>query len=295
MSISRRTSACTSGAARIISVKRRRASSSLSCQMAIKRPSPKAAAALELADAIVDPSNPLTSRVAVNRIWATISAVPWWPLRGNFGKLGETPSHPELLDYLAARLIELNWSVKTPHREIMLSNAYALSARSVEPNGKMDPDNKLVWRANRRRLDVEPMRDTLLFASGELYEAPGGPAAELNDVCNVRRTVYGSVSRRRLDGTLALFDFPNPVATSEGRIQTATPLQQLFFLNSDFIRERARAFSACARKASESDRSRIRVAYRLLFQREPPGSEVELGLEYSRQARRPGPVIHKPY
>jgi hypothetical protein len=244
------------------------------------KPFTKGSGRLELAEAIVDPSNPLTSRVAVNRIWGYHFGRPLVATPGNFGKLGETPSHPELLDYLAARFLELDWSVKALHREIMLSNAYALSARSVEPNAGVDPDNKLVWRANRRRLDVEPMRDTLLFASGELYETRGGPAIALNDVCNVRRTVYGFVSRRRLDGTLALFDFPNPVATSDGRVQTATPLQQLFFLNSEFIQERARAFADRVRKASTSDRTRIRDAYRILFQREPLDPELKLGLEY---------------
>ncbi|MCW5976925.1 MAG: PSD1 domain-containing protein [Bryobacteraceae bacterium] len=244
------------------------------------RPFTNGSGRLELANAIASPENPLTARVAVNRIWGYHFGRPIVGTPGNFGKLGEAPTHPELLDYLAARLVELKWSQKALHREIMLSNAYALSAQSVEPNRTKDPDNKLVWRANRQRLDVEPMRDTLLFVSGELDERRGGEALEIGDDCNLRRTVYGFVSRRRLDSTLALFDFPNPVATSDARIHTATPLQQLYFLNSEFIQERAGAFALRLRSSARGDRERIREAYRILLQREPLAPELRLGLTY---------------
>ena len=241
------------------------------------KPFRASSARLELAKAIANPENPLTTRVAVNRVWGyhfgrAIAATP-----GNFGKLGEPPTQPELLDYLAARLVELNWSVKALHREIMLSNTYSLSSESAEPNATVDTDNKLLWRANRQRLDIEPMRDTLLMVSGELDVTPGGEAAKLSEACNVRRTLYGFVSRRRLDGTLSLFDFPNPVATSDGRIHTATPLQQLFFLNSEFIQMRARAFAARITEAAANDRDRIRQAYQILFQREPLSAESAVG------------------
>jgi hypothetical protein len=162
----------------------------------------------------------------------------------------------------------------------MLSKAYGLSAKIQEPNQTQDPDNKLLWRANRRRLDVEPMRDTLLFVSSELDEKQGGPAIKLTEPDNKRRTVYGFVSRRRLDGTLSLFDFPNPVATSDGRIQTATPLQQLFYLNSDFIRKRAAELSQRLQSAASNDVSRIREAYRILYQRQPVADELKIGTDY---------------
>jgi hypothetical protein len=235
---------------------------------------------LELAEAIATPENPLTSRVIVNRVWGYHFGRPLVATPGNFGRLGEKPAHPELLDYLAARLIELKWSLKALHREIMLSRVYGLRAEAVEPNSAIDADNRLFWRANRRRLDVEPMRDTLLFVSGELEDRLGGEAAALAEPENRRRTVYGFVSRRRLDGTLALFDFPNPMLTSDGRIQTATPLQQLFFLNSEFVQARARAVSARLEQAAGGERERIRMAYRILFQRQPTGAEMRLAREY---------------
>jgi hypothetical protein len=162
----------------------------------------------------------------------------------------------------------------------MLSNVYALSAVASPQNHAVDPDNKLFWRANRRRLDVEPMRDTLLFLTGELDETRGGEARKLTDLENRRRTVYGFVSRRRLDGTLSLFDFPNPVATSDARVQTATPLQQLFFMNSEFIRQRAESLARRLEGAAPDARGRVREAYRVLFQRSAAKAEIEAGLNY---------------
>jgi hypothetical protein len=199
---------------------------------------------------------------------------------GNFGQLGEKPSNPELLDYLAARLVEQGWSLKALHKEMMLSAAYQLSARAVEPNQTQDPENSMTWRWTRRRLDIEPLRDTLLAVTGELDRAVGGEPFKLSDNGVKRRTVYGSVSRRKLDGTLALFDFPNPVATSEQRILTATPLQQLFFLNSEFIQERAKTLAARVAEMGGDDAARIRAAYRMILQREALPEEIRLGVNY---------------
>ncbi len=234
---------------------------------------------LELAEAVASDRNPLTARVIVNRVWMYHFGRPLVATPGNFGKMGEQPTHPELLDYLAARLIESHWSLKALHREILLTKVYALGAGTLEANENVDADNKLLWRANRRRLDVEPMRDTLLFVSGDLDETQGGPAEKLSEPCNLRRTVYGLVSRRQLEGTLALFDFPNPMATSDERVQTATPLQQLFFLNSSFIEQRARSLARRVAPAGDQ-RARIEKAYGLLFQRKPSQEETALGLEY---------------
>jgi Protein of unknown function (DUF1553) len=234
---------------------------------------------LELAEDVASDKNPLTARVIVNRVWMYHFGQPLVATPGNFGKMGEKPTHPELLDYLAARLIESNWSLKALHREIMLTKVYALAAGTLEANENVDADNKLLWRANRRRLDVEPMRDTLLFVSGDLDERQGGPAEKLGEPCNLRRTVYGFVSRRSLEGTLALFDFPNPMSTSDSRIPTATPLQQLFFLNSSFIQERARSLARRVHAAGDQ-RARVAEAYRVLFQRKPSKEETAIGLEY---------------
>ena len=235
---------------------------------------------LQLAEAVASDSNPLTPRVIANRVWMYHFGRPLAGAPGNFGRLGEQPTHPELLDYLAARLMEERWSLKALHREIMLSNVYALGAATAEPNRTVDPDNKLLWRAHRRRLDVEPMRDTLLFLTGDLKESRGGEARKLTDLENHRRTVYGFVSRRRLDGTLSLFDFPNPVATSDARVQTATPLQQLFFMNSEFVRQRAESLAKKLQSAAPDDSARVREAYRVLFQRAATVAEIKTGLAY---------------
>ena len=234
---------------------------------------------LDLAKAVADPANPLTARVAANRVWMYHFGRALVGTPGNFGRLGEKPSHPELLDYLAARLIEQGWSLKALHKEIMLSATYSLGTKVSAANETIDADNKLYWRANRRRLDVEPLRDTLLFVSGELDEKSRGEAKALTDAENKRRTIYGFVSRRSLDRTLGLFDFPNPMTVSDQRIQTATPLQQLFFLNSSFAQDRARGLAARVEQAGDN-RARIRKAYSILFQRSPNPEELKLGLQY---------------
>ena len=248
----------------------------------------KGSGRLELAEAIASPANPLTARVMVNRIWQSRFGTGIVATSSNFGQLGEKPSHPELLDYLAARFVEQGWSMKALHREILLSSVYQLAARHDERNFAVDPDNRLLWRANRRRLDIEPLRDVLLQVAGELDQTSGGPPKKLTADDNKRRTVYGFVSRRRLDGTLALFDFPNPNSTSEQRIQTATPLQQLFFLNSGFVEARAKALSERLQGMGTDDASRIREAYRLLYSRVPAPEETRAGIEYLQAEPKDG-------
>jgi hypothetical protein len=197
----------------------------------------------------------------------------------NFGKLGEPPTHPELLDYLASRFVEHGWSMKKIHREIMLSATYALSSEYSEPNSAVDPDNRLWWRANLRRLDVEAMRDSLLFVAGTLDPKMGGPALPLHDEKNTRRTIYGAISRAKPDRFLRLFDFPDPNETSEQRIATNVPAQQLFFLNSDFVRKQAE--SLAQRIAfKESQPEQIKEAYQILYGRMPAQQEVRYGAEF---------------
>ncbi|MFN7992496.1 MAG: PSD1 and planctomycete cytochrome C domain-containing protein [Bryobacteraceae bacterium] len=235
---------------------------------------------LELAEAITDPRNPLTARVMVNRIWQHHFGQGLVRTPSNFGQLGDRPSHPELLDYLAARFVAGGWSIKAMHREIMLSAAYQESADYSEKAFAIDPENRFLWRANRRRLDVESLRDSLLFVAGDLDPAAGGPASRLGPE-NKRRTVYGYVSRRKLDGMLALFDFPNPNNTSESRMTTNVPLQRLFFMNGDLV---ATASKDLVRRVGEQggDRERIRRAYRLVYERHPSAEEMRLGLEFLR-------------
>ncbi|MFN7921232.1 MAG: PSD1 and planctomycete cytochrome C domain-containing protein [Bryobacteraceae bacterium] len=244
------------------------------------QPFTKGSGRLELAEAIASSTNPLTPRVMVNRVWQYHFGRALVGTPANFGQLGEKPSHPELLDYLAARLLDSGWSIKAVHREIMLSNTYRLSSASSVANFASDPDNKLFWRANRRRLEIEPLRDTLLAITGELDLEGGGLAQKLTDPKNRKRTIYGFVSRRRLDGTLSLFDFPNPNNTSEQRIETATPLQALFFLNSEFLTDRSKALAAKLEKLAPDDAGRIKQAYRMLYGRAPVEKELRLGLDY---------------
>jgi hypothetical protein len=164
----------------------------------------------------------------------------------------------------------------------MLSATYQLSAAFDDRNFAADPDNRLLWRANRRRLDAESLRDSTLFVAGTLDSACGGPAQKLADEKNNRRTVYGFVSRRKLDPMLQLFDFPNPNNTSEQRLVTNVPLQRLYFMNSP---AEGRAAVALARRLDDSgDREKVRAAYRILFGRPPSDDETKLGLDYLREA-----------
>jgi len=240
----------------------------------------KGSGRLELAEAIANPANPLTARVIMNRVWLHHFGAGIVRTPSDFGRMGDRPSHPELLDYLAARLIENRWSLKAMHREIMLSAAYALSSEQVEKNFSVDPENRLLWRANLRRLDGEALRDSLLAVSGELDPAVGGPPLRLNDVKNARRTVYGFVSRWKLDSTLSLFDFPNPNTTAEKRLATITPPQQLYFLNGDFVWDRARALAGRVAGEGPDDDAKVRAAYRRIFARDPLPAELKLGLKF---------------
>ncbi len=243
------------------------------------RPFTQGSGRLELANAIASPKNPLTARVMVNRIWQRHFGVGIVPTPSNFGKLGQQPTHPELLDHLATHFVAEGWSVKKLHREIMLSATYQLSSATDDADRKADPENQLYWRMNRRRLDVEAWRDALLSASGNLDPAVGGPSADLNATSNHRRTLYGAVSRHNLNGLLRLFDFPDPNLTAEKRPVTIVPLQQLFVLNSEFMTEQARGL--VKQLASEKDdATKIQKAFVRLYGRPATEREVKLGLDF---------------
>lgn len=239
---------------------------------------------LDLADSIVDPKNPLTPRVIVNRVWQHHFGQGIVRTPGNFGAQGDRPVEPELLDYLAADFVKNGWSLKQLHRTIMLSAAYQSSAESNEKSLAVDPENRLLWRYNRQRLDAEALRDDLLFVSGNLDLQQGGPAAHLGNE-NRRRTVYGFVSRRKMDSDFALFDFPNPNNTSEQRISTNVPLQRLYFMNNDWVIAQARSV---AEKLTGDDAKRIDGIYRLLFQREPTPQEKKMALDFLSGADKNG-------
>jgi len=192
------------------------------------------------------------------------------------------------LDTLALRFIESGWSMKWLHREIMRSAVYRLSS-NYDPEGmQKDPDNQLLWRMPRRRLEVEVWRDALLAASGSLDETMGGPTTNLSDSNNRRRTVYGAISRHDLNGLLRLFDFPDANVTSAGRSETTVPQQQLFVLNSEFFVKQAKALATRLEKeGGEDPKARITLAYQILFGRDPDTEELALGEEFISQEKQP--------
>jgi hypothetical protein len=241
---------------------------------------------LELAHAIADPKNPLTARVLVNRVWQYHFGRGIVGTPSNFGKLGERPTHPELLDHLAARFLASGWSIKALHREILLSATYRTSCDRDERNAVVDPANRLCWRMNRQRLDVESWRDALLAASGELDGTIGGAPADIGNVANKRRTLYGKISRHNLDSLLRLFDFPDPNITSGARPVTIVPLQQLFVLNSEFMIARARSLSAKLTAEEKDDAARIRRAFVRVFGRPACEREVQMGLAFLRDTEK---------
>jgi mono/diheme cytochrome c family protein len=238
---------------------------------------------LELAHAVASKANPLTARVMVNRIWQHHFGSGLVASASNFGNLGERPSHPELLDWLAHRFMTSGWSIKAMHRDIMLSAAYQQSSRFDSHAFIKDPGNALLWRMNRRRLDVEAWRDAMLAVADHLDATIGGPSVSLDAPSNHRRTLYATISRHDLAWMLRLFDFPDPNITSGGRALTTVPLQQLFVLNSEFMVTNAGAIAARLLSLSRPDRNdgeRIRQAYLLLYGRAATERELSLGLAY---------------
>jgi hypothetical protein len=237
---------------------------------------------LELARAIVTDGAPLAARVIVNRVWKHHFGRGLVETPSDFGRQGDRPSHPELLDDLAARFVASGWSLKWLHREIMLSSAYRQTSEPDKAKQATDPDNRWLWRMNRRRLEVEAWRDAMLAVNDTLDPNLGGPPQELTDSNNHRRTLYGLVRRRDLTDLLRLHDFPDPLAHSASRIPTTTPLQQLFTLNGPLLRREAAALA----KRLEADAPaggeiRIRRAYALLFNRAPTGKEIRLALAFT--------------
>ena len=233
---------------------------------------------LDLANAIASKDNPLTARVIVNRVWQQHFGKGLVGTPSNFGKLGDRPTHPELLDWLTLNFIERGWSIKTLHRTIMLSSTYQLKSSTTAAGIATDGDNAMLWHANRRRMDVEIWRDSLLAVSGNLDRTTGGPTFDLKSESN-RRTVYAKISRHELDGLLRLFDFPDANVTADKRTVTTVPQQQLFALNSEFMLKQAKSFAARLQRLS-SDPERIRAGYQQAYGRMPADKERSLGERY---------------
>jgi hypothetical protein len=235
---------------------------------------------LELANAIASAENPLTARVMVNRIWKYHFGEGIVRTTSNFGQLGDRPTHPELLDYLAARFVESGWSVKAMQREMVLSAAYQMSSNAVAQAAAKDPENRLVSHAYTwDRIDAEALRDSILMVAGNLDVTAGGPPKPLTDDFQ-RRAIYATVSRSKPDRTMAVFDFPDPNSTSEQRMITVGPMQRLFFMNSKFMAQQSNAFAERIDKEASDDRARISHAYHILFDRAATDEEISLGLEF---------------
>ncbi len=236
----------------------------------------------QLAEAVADPENPLTARVIVNRIWLQHFGRALVRTPSNFGTLGETPTHPELLDWLASEFVAKSWSIKNLHRLIMSSATYRASSVFVREAFDQDGDNRSIWRMNPRRMDVEAWRDSLLAVTGELDATIGGPAID-NIVGSRRRTLYAKVSRNNpysSDKFLRLFDFPIPRATNAKRTSNVIPQQFLFMLNSQFMIDRAKALAVRLEKDAKEPNARIARAYALLYGREPTEREMTIGATF---------------
>ncbi len=247
---------------------------------------------LELAEWLAAPENPLTGRVMVNRLWHHLFGKGLVRTVDNFGVMGDKPTHPELLDHLAVRFRENGGSVKKMIREIVLSRAYRMGSSHDPGNFAVDPENDLVWRVNRRRLDAESIRDAMLAVSGRLDLNPprgsavaragdgGGPfgggfgrqgrQAPAPENC---RSVYLSIVRDRVPEALEVFDFAGPEAVTGSRESTNVPSQALYLMNSAAVMALAERMAERLEQAERDGKSRLEWAYRLALSRPPSGEE----------------------
>lgn len=256
---------------------------------------------LELAQWLTRPQHPLTGRVWVNRVWQHLFGAGLVATPDNFGTTGERPSHPRLLDQLAVRFVADGWSTKRLIRALVSSRTYRQSSRFDRQAFLQDPDNRLLWRATKRRLDAEAIRDAMLRVSGELdFDRP--PASLVGRVIGDRpisligldrrlpadldgathRSVYLPIIRDRLPDVLDLFDFAEPSLVTGRRETTNVPFQALYLMNSPFVQDRAAAFAKRLLESSADDQQRIRDGYRRCFNREPDAHELQRSLDFLR-------------
>ncbi len=260
----------------------------------------------ELAAWLTAGSNPLTARVAVNRVWLHLFGRGLVRTPDDFGRNGEAPSHPELLGHLAVRFMADGWSVKRLVRELVMSRTYRLSTASEPAAYAADPDDVLLWRARPRRLDAEAIRDAMLSASGELDPRPlhGSMVAQAGDVFvggrfrperfntpSNRRSLYLPVVRDAVVDALEVFDFAEPSLVVTARDETNVPAQALYLMNSPFVMDQSRALARRILDApGGSERGRVVLAHRLVLGRTPDESEIVRALGYlGRESTEPGP------
>lgn len=235
---------------------------------------------LEMAEAIIDPANPLTARVMVNRVWTHHFGAGLVTTPGDFGLRADPPSHPELLDWLTSEFIASGWSLKKLHRLIVLSATYRQSSTGPEDSSELahartiDPANRLLWRMNVHRLSFEEMRDSMLAVSGQLdLRSSGKPTNLFTKPFPVRRTLYGLVDRQFLPGTLRIFDFANPDLPIPQRSETTVPQQSLFLMNHPLTLERAKALAQTLPEGAGAA-DQIRQIYQSVLQRDPTPSQL---------------------
>ncbi len=237
---------------------------------------------LQLAQAIIDPKNPLTARVMMNRLWQQHWGTGFVDTPDDLGNMSSVPTHPELLDWLAATFVENQWSIKSMHRLIVLSAAYQQSSAPNPSYVELDPNNKFLWRYNLRRMDFEELHDSLLAIAGELDRTRGGkPVAISSEAFAKRRSIYTLIDRTNPPELLTQFDFPSPDVSSGRRYETLVPQQALFLMNSPMVIETARKLVDRPGFADlKSDDLRVTSLYLAIFQRWPTKKEVEIGLRY---------------
>jgi hypothetical protein len=265
--------------------------------MVSKQPSiVKGSGRKELAEWLASKDNPLAARVMVNRVWLHLFGRGLVATPDNFGTMGQAPSHPELLDYLAVTFQEDGWSVKKLIRRLVLTRAYQLAAKTNAGNHEIDPDNVYLWRATKRRLDAEALRDSILAISGTLDRSAlvgsavarggdgytGGVAKFASDPKFAHRSVYLPIVRNALPEVLTLFDFPDPSLVCGQRQTTTVPAQALFFLNNTWVIQQAGSTADRLLAAKGTDRDRIELAYVLCYGRSATEREATAAEEFLR-------------
>jgi hypothetical protein len=264
-----------------------------------RKPFQQGSGRLELAQRIAAADNPLTARVIVNRVWLHHFGEGLVRTPSDFGLRSEPPTHPELLDYLASRLVKEGWSLKKLHRLITLSSTYQQSSNGAAEGQKSDPENRLLWKMNRRRLDFEATRDALLAAGGDMDLKIGGPSIDLlAQPFSRRRSVYGSIDRQNLPGLFRTFDLATPDTTSPQRHTTTVPQQALYLMNSPFVVEQAQRLMKRPEISGVADSTeRVQRLYTILFGRPASAEEISLARQFleSKESSGSGPNKLKPW
>lgn len=259
--------------------------------------SDKSSGRLELAKALTSKNNPLTARVMVNRIWMHLLGKPLVETPSNFGFSGMEPSNQDLLDHLAVRFTQHDWSVKEMIREIVISETYRRSSQYNEANYAVDPDNKFLWRANPRQVDAESLRDAMLALSGRLNpQRPQASAAAGTKRDSVKsknsdthRSVYLPIVRDQLPASLDLFGFPDPNITSPGRPESIVPTQALYLMNGDFVTAQAQGMASTIEQRFDDTGDQVRMAFLWAYGRPATSDEVKASALFFKDFQRTGP------